>query len=163
MRTLAPLRSTARPEPAPTGPSPTGTFRAGRVEKRRRLPVAWPLIALFVLYPLWWALGLPSFIFAILAVPMAFQLYRRGNVRVPPGFGLWLVLLAWVVLSGLMLDITAPNTLTPSGFGRYVGWGIRVMNYTALTVVMLYVLNLSERELPRLKMLRLFGFLAVSP
>jgi hypothetical protein len=126
-----------------------------------RLPAGWPLVCLFVLYPLWWALGLPSFIFGILAVPMAFQLARRGNVKVPPGFGLWLVLLGWVVLSGMMLGLTAPDTLAPSGSGRYIGWAVRVMNYTALTVAMLYVLNLRENEISRRRLVKLFGFMAV--
>jgi hypothetical protein len=125
------------------------------------LPTAWPLVSLFVLYPVWWALGLPTFIFGIMAVPMAYQLYRRGNVKVPPGFGLWLILVAWVVLSGLMLGLTAPDTLPPSGGGRYIGWGVRVMNYTALTIAMLYVLNLRDSEVSRLRMVRLFGFMAV--
>jgi hypothetical protein len=44
-----------------------------------RLPTAWPLIALFVLYPLWWALGVSSFVFVIFAVPMLVQLRRRGR------------------------------------------------------------------------------------
>lgn len=165
MSTVAPLRPAPGPEPEPAGQAPAGPPHAPPAEAPRRwslrLPTAWPLTALFVCYPVWWALGLPSFIFAILAVPMAFQLFRRGTVRVPPGFGFWLILLAWVALSGLMLDITAPNTLTPQGSGRYIGWGIRVMNYTALTVTMLYVLNLSERELPRKRLLWLFGFMAI--
>ncbi|MDG4816119.1 O-antigen ligase family protein [Micromonospora sp. WMMD956] len=169
MTMAAPLRPAPGPRPAsagrhPAGPSQHPAQHPPEAPTRRwslRLPVAWPVTALFVLYPAWWALGLPSFIFAILAIPMAFQLYRRGNVKVPPGFGIWLILLAWVVLSGLMLGITAPNTLPPSGSGRYIGWGIRVMNYTALTVTMLYVLNLSERELPRGRLVKLFGFMAV--
>ncbi|MEH1016828.1 O-antigen ligase family protein [Micromonospora sp. CPCC 206060] len=163
MRTLAPIRSHEEPGPAgiPTSGGPAHGTRAGLGRWSLRLPPAWPVTALFVLYPAWWALGLPSFIFAILAVPMAFQLYRKGTVRVPPGFGIWLILLVWVVLSGLMLDLTAPDTLPPSGSGRYIGWAIRVMNYTALTVTMLYVINLSERELPRHRLVRLFGFMAV--
>jgi hypothetical protein len=125
------------------------------------LPPGWPMTVLFLGYPIWWALGLPTFIFAILAVPMGIKLYRRGNVKVPPGFGFWLVLLAWVALSVVMLDLTAPNTMPPSGSGRYIGWGIRVMNYTALTVVMLYVLNMSERELSRRRVVRLLGYMSV--
>lgn len=164
MTTAAPLRSAPGPEPEPAAPGGRPSGGSPDAPARRwslSLPVAWPVTALFVLYPLWWALGLPSFIFAIMAVPMAFQLFRRGRIRVPPGFGLWLILLAWVVLSGLMLDVPAPDTLDPKGFGRYIGWGIRVMNYTALTVTMLYVLNLSERELPRGRLVKLFGFMAV--
>lgn len=147
-----PVTAATRPRPVPVRPRSWSL----------RLPTSWPLSALFVLYPLWWALGVSTFIFVILAVPMAVQLRRRGGpVRVPPGFGLWLVLLLWVLLSALMLDLTAPDTLPVSGGGRYIGWGIRVANYLAMTVVMLYVLNLSEREMPRLRVVRLFGFMAV--
>lgn len=161
---------TDRPPPAETG---TGWSRRAQLlhEARSlrerlgwhlRLPTGWPVTALFILYPLWWALGLPTFIFAILAVPMGFQLYRRRNeIKVPPGFGLWLVLLLWVVLSGLMLGLTAPQTLAPSGGGRYIGWAIRVFNYTGLTVAMLYVINLRESEMPRRRLVRMFGFMAV--
>lgn len=140
-----------------------GSTRTAQAGSTRAAPLAatWPLTALFVLYPLWWALGLPAIVFVLLAAPMAWQLRRRGSVRVPPGFGLWLVLLLWVLLSGLVLDLTAPGTMPPTGSGRYLGWAVRVLNYTALTVVMLYVLNLRERELPQLRVLRLFGFLAV--
>jgi len=125
------------------------------------LPTAWPLSALTVLYPLWWMLGLPTYIFAILAVPMAFQLHRRGNVRVPPGFGVWVVLLFWVALSALMLGEVAPGTLPPEGFGRYIAFATRLMNYCAVTVIMLYVLNLGEAELPRNRVVRLLGALGV--
>ncbi|HZN17423.1 MAG TPA: O-antigen ligase domain-containing protein [Micromonosporaceae bacterium] len=133
----------------------------GRRGRSPRLPPGWPLVALLLCYPLWWALGLPTFIYAIAAVPMAFHLYRRGNVRVPPGFGLWLLLLAWVALSGLMLGQVAPDTMAPQGFGRFIGYGTRVMNYTALTVIMLYVLNLEEHELPRLRVVRLLGVMGL--
>ncbi|MEU2610813.1 O-antigen ligase family protein [Micromonospora sp. NPDC007271] len=126
-----------------------------------RVSQAWPLTVLFVLYPVWWALGISTFIFVIMAVPMAWQLYRRKSVQVPPGFGIWLVLLLWVLLSALMLDLRAPNTLPPSGAGRYVGWATWLANYIGLTVVMLYVLNLREREMSQRRVVRLFGFMAV--
>jgi O-Antigen ligase len=148
----------------PEAPVPPAAEPARPVSLRRwslGLPTGWPLSALYILYPLWWALGLPTFIYAILAVPMAFHLYRRGNVRVPPGFGFWLVLIAWVVFSGIMLDLTAPNMLTPQGFGRYIGWGIRIVNYTAVTILMLYVINLSEREMSRRRLVRLLGYMSI--
>ncbi|GAA4579070.1 hypothetical protein GCM10023176_56120 [Micromonospora coerulea] len=146
------------PRPGTTRLAPAPIRPRGR---SLRLPAGWPLTALFVLYPLWWALGVSTFIFVILAVPMAVQLRRRGPVRVPPGFGIWLVLLLWVLLSALMLDLAAPNTLAPTGGGRYIGWAIRLANFLAMTVVMLYVLNLRERELPQRRVVRLFGFMAV--
>jgi hypothetical protein len=164
---LTPLRP---PTDLPaSGPEPSILEGPGGAPRRSprlgswslRLPTGWPLTLLFVLYPMWWALGLPTFIFAIMAVPMAFQLFRRGNIKVPPGFGFWLILLAWTVLSGLMLDLTAPDTLPPAGTGRYIGWAIRVINYTSLTVIMLYVINLSEREMPRRRVIRLMGVMAL--
>src|SRR6266545_2091871 len=54
---------------------------------------AWPLWALLVLYPVWWLLGLGTFIFPILAVPMAIYLVRHRPIKVPPGFGIWLLFL----------------------------------------------------------------------
>ena len=156
-----PVRGTAPvPEVPPAAPARLGPVPLPR-DRSLRLPPAWPLSALFVLYPLWWALGVSTLIFVVLAVPMVVQLYRRGPIRVPPGFGLWLVLLLWVLLSALMLDLTAPDTLPPSGSGRYLGWAIRVATYVAMTVIMLYVLNLPERELPQRRVVRLFGFMAV--
>jgi hypothetical protein len=140
--------------PAPARPRTPRRWSLG-------LPSGWPLTVLFLGYPLWWALGLPTFIFAIAAVPMGIQLYRRGNIKVPPGFGFWLVMVAWVFFSVVMLDLTAPNTLPPSGAGRYIGWGIRIMNYVALTVIMLYVINMTERELSRKRIIRLLGYLSI--
>ncbi|MFI0792163.1 O-antigen ligase family protein [Micromonospora rubida] len=144
------------PAPAPAQPDrPRGVWSV-------RLPPGWPLTAFFVLYPVWWALGVSTFILVILAVPMAVHLQRRGQVRVPPGFGIWLVLLFWVLLSVVMLDLTAPDTLPPAGGGsRYIGWAIRLANYVSTTVVMLYVLNLSEQELPRRRVIRNFSFMGV--
>ncbi|HYN95977.1 MAG TPA: O-antigen ligase domain-containing protein, partial [Pilimelia sp.] len=149
---VAPPPAAGRP-PAPASRQPAGWSLT--------LPKGWPLTALFVLYPLWWAMGLPTFIFTIMAVPMAVQLYRRGDIRVPPGFGIWLVLLGWVVLSGMTLGLTAPDTLPPGGFGRYIGWTVRLADYVSLTVLMLYVLNLSEREYSRRRVVRLFGVMAL--
>ncbi|MEU1836588.1 O-antigen ligase family protein [Micromonospora chersina] len=153
---------------APVGaaaPPPAGTRLPPATVRPKgwslRLPTAWPLIALFVLYPLWWALGVSSFVFVIFAVPMLVQMVRRGPVRVPPGFGIWLLLLLWLVLSAAMLGLTAPNTLPPDGGGRYIGWAIRLANFVGMTVVMLYVYNLGERELSRRRVVRLFGFMGV--
>jgi hypothetical protein len=150
--------------PAPGGPGEDHSRRFRLRKWSLGLPAGWPLTALLLLYPLWWALGLPTFIFAIFSIPMAFQLYRRGNlrgIRVPPGFGFWLILVAWAVLSVVMLDLTAPNTMPPQGFGRYVGWTIRSMNYVALTVVLLYVINMSEKALSRRRIVRLLAFMSI--
>ena len=63
--------------------------RGAVVDRRPAAPVGvgrpgWPLTALLVLYPLWWALGMGTLAVFLLAVPMALQLWRRRPVLVPP-------------------------------------------------------------------------------
>ncbi len=38
---------------------------------------------------------------------------------------------------------------TSEGIGRYFAFGFRVLNYLAVTVMLLFVGNMSEAELPR--------------
>jgi len=114
-----------------------------------RRSLGWQIGLAFAGWPLWWALGLSQFIFPILAAPLAWQLYRRGRVRLPAGFWLWALFLLWVVVSALALDVTVEGTLPPEGTGRYLAFTARLLNYLALTVIMLYIGNASELELPR--------------
>lgn len=55
-----------------------------RADRRRplRLGIAWPLTVMAVGYPLWWLLGIASFLPAVAAVVMALQL-RGRQVRAP--------------------------------------------------------------------------------
>src|ERR1022692_2005574 len=60
---------------------------------------AWPIVALLAGYPLWWVLGIADYMFVFLAFPMAWRLYtwhrrERRQLRLPPGFSLWLLFLA---------------------------------------------------------------------
>ncbi|HEX5739962.1 MAG TPA: O-antigen ligase domain-containing protein [Pilimelia sp.] len=146
MTVLAPARPPAG-EAAPPGRGPGA-------------PRPWPLFALLPLYPLWWAVGLSPFVFILAAAPMVVQLAKLPRIRVPRGFWLWLILLAWVVLSGVMLDLTLPGTLPPGGSGRYVGWGVRVLNYAAVTVVLLYVHNVPPDRLPARRLIGWLGVMA---
>ncbi|RKS05597.1 hypothetical protein DFP74_1198 [Nocardiopsis sp. Huas11] len=109
----------------------------------------WPLLWLLAGYPLWWALGLGQFAYWLFAVPMAAELVRRHRtvgLRVPPGFWLWALFLVWTVLGLLVVPLDLPGTVPDSG--GYGGAVLRVVNYLVLTVLLLYVGNLSERELP---------------
>ena len=56
-----------------------------------------------------------------------------------------------------MIGVHLPGTLTTSG--GFIGWGIRAANLLAATVVLLYVGNLGEHELPARKVVRLLGVL----
>lgn len=147
---------TAQPERLPDGLSALAARE--RNQPIGSLPL-WPLFALLVLYPVWWALGLTAFVFILLAVPMALALARRRPLRLPPGFALWALFLAWVAAGVLVVNTDVPGTLPVGGAGRYLSYGLRLGNYLAVTVVLLYAGNLTERELPRARLIRWLGAL----
>ncbi|RVX44788.1 O-antigen ligase-like membrane protein [Nonomuraea polychroma] len=123
---------------------------------------AWPIAALLIGYPIWWALGFGGLSVVVLAVPMAVLLWRRRPIRVPPGFALWLLLLAGYLVSGIMLAETPPGTYGEFGPGRIIGYAMRLALYTAVLIMVLYLGNLTERELPQLRLVRMLGVLFVT-
>ncbi|GGO67425.1 O-antigen ligase family protein [Nonomuraea cavernae] len=123
---------------------------------------AWPIAALLVGYPVWWGLGFGGLAVIVLAVPMAVILWRRRPIRVPRGFGLWLLLLAGYGLSALMLSEMPPDTYGEFGAGRVIGYLMRLALYVSMLVMVLYLGNLSERELPQLRLVRMLGVLFVT-
>ncbi|MQA82582.1 MAG: hypothetical protein GEV10_29675 [Streptosporangiales bacterium] len=133
--------------------------RARAIGRTRYLPLpsGWPLYAMFVLFPVWWALGLGSFALPALTLPMVYTLWRRRPLRVPKGFGIWLLFLLWVAVSATTLDVAAPGTLAGDVATRALSAASRFFSYLAVTVVLLYVGNLSERELPRRRVIAVLG------
>lgn len=87
------------------------------------------MYALLVCYPVWWALGAGYLIWPLLTFPLLLSLLMQRTLRVPRGFGLWLLFLAWMLLSGLQL----------SGFSFMFVW--RAPVYGSATVLYLYVYN----------------------
>ncbi|MFC7326715.1 ligase [Marinactinospora rubrisoli] len=128
-----------------------------------RPPAGWPFVALFAGYPLWWALGLGQFAFWVFAVPMAIELLRRhraGGIRVPPGFGLWALFLLWSVAGLALVGLTPTGTMP--GSGGLLGALVRLGCYLAVTVLLLYVGNLSRDELSDLRVARALGWLCLA-
>lgn len=125
-------------------------------------PAAWPIAALLVGYPLWWALGLGGLSVVVLAPAMALVLWRRRPIRAPRGFGLWLLLLAGCLISALMLGEMPPGTYGEFGAGRLLGYLMRLCLYVSLMVMVLYLGNLTEEELPQLTLVRMLGALFVT-
>ncbi|MFI7618136.1 hypothetical protein ACIBP6_43645 [Nonomuraea terrae] len=123
---------------------------------------AWPIAALLIGYPVWWALGFGGLSVIVVAVPMAVVLWRRRPIRVPRGFGLWALLLAGYLISGLMLAESPPGTYGELSAGRVIGYLMRLALYTSVVVMMLYLGNLTERELPQLRLVRMLGVLFVT-
>ncbi|MFO7252456.1 MAG: hypothetical protein DIU60_017055, partial [Actinomycetes bacterium] len=125
-------------------------------------PAAWPIAALLVGYPIWWALGFGGLAVIVLAVPMAVILWRRRPIRMPQGFGLWLLLIAGYLISACMLGATPPGTYGELSPGRIIGYLVRLAVYLSVLITVLYLGNLSHRELPQLTLVRMLGVLFVT-
>jgi hypothetical protein len=137
------------------------TARAPRGTAPALLRPGWPVTALLVLYPLWWALGLGTLIVFLLAVPVLVHLRARRPLRVPPGFGLWLLFLLWVALSTSMLGRDPAGTLHGEAAERLVSVTFNLAGYAVVAIYLLYVGNLTEEEFPRLRLVRQLGWLFV--
>jgi len=100
--------------------------------KKPHLQVTWPLTFLFTAFPIWWLLGVASFTWVIMAVPLIIAILWRGWTRVPVAFVLWLAFVSWVFLSGL--QITTGTTI--------ITFVYRLVLYAMAGVLFLYVYNL---------------------
>lgn len=120
--------------------------------------IAWRKPSLLVLliapYPLWWALGLGVLIFPLLAVPMAICLCRQharwratglNPVRLPPGFLLWLIFCATLVAGVAALGAEPAGAVAEGFRDRIIGVAFRLVQYGALTILLLYAGNDSSR------------------
>ncbi|HYO39137.1 MAG TPA: O-antigen ligase family protein [Nocardioidaceae bacterium] len=92
----------------------------------------WPVAALFVGFPVWWALGLVDAVWIPMAAVMALYLAESRGVRLPRGFGVYLVFLAWAGASAIMLS---------GGAGPLVGFLYRLLIYVSAGVLFVYVYN----------------------
>lgn len=146
MTPQAPVTAPAADPPLLGPPAHGSSQRAG-----------WPLTALLLLYPLWWALGMGTLAVFLLAVPMVVHLVRRRPVLVPPGFGIWLLFLLWVLVSLVMLGENPPGTLPDTASSRVVSVAFNLAGYLSATVILLYAGNLTEEEFPRRRLVRQLG------
>jgi hypothetical protein len=127
---------------------------------------AWPVTALLVGYPLWWALGIADFSWVIFAVPMALTMlawwtHRTRVIKVPDGFGMWLLFLICAVAGASVLGLGAPQTVATPLSHRVLAYLYRTGTYVGLTVLLLYVGNLTESELPRRRLAWMLGLVAL--
>ena len=108
----------------------TVVLPARRKSTPRELP-KWPLTAMFVLFPLWWVLGPGEAVWILLAGVMLLLLRRHGRIRIPRGFGIWLLFLLWMACSVIGIDTDR----------RIIGFIYRALLYFTVTVAFLYVYN----------------------
>jgi len=109
-----------------------------------RLPITWPVVVLFVAFPVWWLLGVSAFIWPLVAVPMLLALVWRRRTRAPVALIAWLAFISWVLLSGLQIK-TGTTILT---------FGYRFSLYAGAAVLFLYVYNMPRSDRLDAKVLR---------
>ena len=157
----------------PAGPAqPAGATEVGGSTTTGDVPGApseaapprssWPLMLAVAGWPLWWAMGFTNLVFILAAIPLGWTLFRRRPLVYPPGFILWALFLILVVVSAFGLNASAAGTVDPSGVGRYFAYAARLANYGAVTVVLLYIGNATERELPRKSLINWLAVLGAS-
>jgi hypothetical protein len=134
--------------------------------RRRALPTrtftaapGWPLVLLFGGFPIWWIFGLGVLGPVIAAVPMSYYLLKLRHVRIPGGFSLWLLFLAWVVAGVTVLWVQPSGTAPVAGLGRLVPYGYRLTWYLVATIVLLYVGNIARSTFSDRRIYRLLGWM----
>jgi polysaccharide biosynthesis protein PslJ len=104
-----------------------------------RLTPGFSIIALVYGYVLVWLLGVQEFAWPAVALLLGvWTVTHRAQIVVPRGFGLWLLFLGWTLVSAFAL----------ADFDRAAAWGYREAMYVAATLVLLFFVNVSEREMP---------------
>jgi hypothetical protein len=114
--------------------------------RRFQLRPGWPVLAILVLFPLWYVLGLGGFIWIILAVPLLVHLVLAKSWRVPRGFIIWVFYLVWVALSAIQISHST-NWLT---------YAYRTASYVAATLAFIYLVNTDEKGLPTRRIVNAF-------
>jgi len=97
----------------------------------------------------WWVLGIHAFVWQLAAIALAGRLIvQRRFIRVPRGFGIWLLFLCWLLASSSGLERS-------SQFGPFA---YRVSLYLSATVFLLFAMNAPKELLP---LRRIYGMMAV--
>jgi hypothetical protein len=145
-------------------PGVATTPRPPLAQRRRLLGPrgpGWPLVVLLGGFPLWWITGMSQLLVFVMAAVMAMRLVRRRTVVVPPGFGWWMIFLGVVLIGIPLLFVDVPGTIAGGGASRLPVFFYRLAWYLSCTVILLWIGNLDEKELPSLRVVRLFGWLFV--
>jgi O-antigen ligase len=109
-------------------------------------------VALFLLLPLWWALGVSGVILSALFLPLLASLLLRRHLVTPRGFGLYLLFLVWCGFSATRLvDARSAFSLA-----------YRASLYLGAGALFIYVLNAPRWALTPARAIRLMaGFFLI--
>jgi O-Antigen ligase len=151
--------------PAAEPQVPGRTPRAHRSSWFARDP-AWPIVVMLVGWPVWWCLGFGDYVPILFAIPMIrrmwhWRVYNDRTIKLPPGFKIWSLFLVVILFSAATITLTAPNTVPSPTSSRIVSWVLRTGIYLAVTVLLVFAGNLTEKELPRRRLAWLLGLIGI--
>lgn len=127
--------------PPQAGPTTADPSERRSTLRARALP-GWPFLALFVLYPVWWLLGITAVVLPMLGGICLFLMALRGWIRLPRMWMWWAAFLIWMAASAVMIDSA----------GRFVGFAQRLAALLGASLLVLYAFNARE-NLPRRRVL----------
>ena len=116
-----------------------------------RLPYAWPLYTAFGLFPVWYLLGFGALIWFFVAIPMTFSLVARGKIRVPKGFGWYMLFFIWMFATIIQVQ--------GGGTARIFGFMYRAGLYYSAGIWCLYIYNAPKRLLPTNRVLKVMTWM----
>jgi hypothetical protein len=129
--------------------------------QRRFFGPGWPLIGLYMFFPLWWVLGVSHLVFLVAAGIMSWELMRRRPLYAPTSFGLFLLFLIVVVAGVGLLWVQPPGTVAVQSLAKVFPYTYRTIWWLAITIVAIYVVNMPERDLPAKKVMRALSWMFV--
>lgn len=142
-------------------PAPAGAVD-GVVRRGSRGVGEWPFYLVCVWAPVWWAMGVLSIGFLILAPFMVWSMMKsRRRIRMPRTALWWGVLLVVAVVGFVALGQTAPGTLPVSRGQQILPWLTNLATYLSAAVAMVWICSHDEEELPKRRLLHHFGILGL--
>lgn len=131
----------------------------GRLSSAVPPKTAHAFVAFFLLFPLWWLVGLGELGFLVLSVPLGIHLLKQRAVVVPGGFALWLLFLGVLAASVATIWSRVPGLVPAGGADRLITYGFWVAWFVAATVFLLYLGNVSEEHLSSTRVIDLMAWM----
>jgi hypothetical protein len=128
---------------------------------------SWPIVVTLVGWPVWWYLGIvENHIFLLMAIPMLVRMNRWSRregrkIKLPPGFGLFILFLIVSAAGIFTLTLVAPDTIKSSSGTTIFSFLSRFLDYGGAFIFLIYAGNLTERELPRRRLAWLLGLVGL--
>lgn len=152
--TRPPVTAGTAPVPGRTG-TPGGHKPVNGARPRNRplrfegARLVWPLAALCLGMPIWFLLGATAAVWSLPGLVFGFDLLRRRRLVLPPGTGLLVALVGWILLSSIQVR----------GIEALALFGYRLSLFASMTVLYVWLCTVGERRASTTTIVKLFAAL----